>query len=147
MKSETMICCESFAAAFLLGVSLILATASPSVAGISGFSIISATIVPGGSNKQVVVTGTVTCPAGKVVTVGIQMVQQGKMAAHAWGKTTGIQCSAGASVNWGVTASSAVPMKVGFASTLAGAWACIAAGTMPAGPCEFAHYSGDISLK
>jgi hypothetical protein len=143
MKKEPLI---SFAAASALSVGLMLAIAGPGFAGIS-FTVNSpATFVPG-SNKQVIVTGTVTCPSGKVVTVGIQLMQQGKMAAHAMGETRGVQCITGTISPWEITASSPVPMKEGPASTLAGAWACIPSEPRPTGPCEPAHYSGEITLK
>ncbi|HEY8007168.1 MAG TPA: hypothetical protein VIE66_10335 [Methylocella sp.] len=143
MKKEQIV---SFATGSALSIGLMLALASPGFAGISLSINPTATFVPG-NNKQVIVTGTVTCPSGKVITVGIQMVQQGKMAAHAWGETRGVQCNTGTVSTWEITASSPVPMQGGPASALAGAWACFPSEPKPTGPCEFSQYSGDISLK
>lgn len=133
-----------FAAVSALSLGLMVAPASSKFAGISGFSIHSpATIVPGSNSKQAIVTGAVTCPSGKVATIGVQIVQPGQKAAHAAGNTRGIQCSTGAALDWKVTASSpAHPMRPGPAMVLAGAWACI-----PTGACEFAYSSGDIALR
>lgn len=137
-----------FAATSAIGLGLILAP-SPGFAGISNFSVNSpATFVPG-SNKQVIVTGTVGCTIGKEITIGLQMVQQRKMAAFARGEFRQ-QCTADAIITWQITASSAVSMQTGIsASVLAGAWACLppASGPRPTGPCEFALFSGDIMLK
>lgn len=149
MQIEALRSLRSVAAPAVLSLGLALSYAHLALAGVSNFSISSpATIVPGTGNKQVRVTGTVTCPSGKAVTVGITIVQQGKKASHALGETRGIPCDTGTVSNWELIAASSVPMQAGPASALANAWACIATGAHnPTGPCEFAHISEEITLK
>lgn len=143
MKREPSI---SFAAATASGLALTLAVASPGFAGVSNFSVDqTATLVQGTNNKQATVTGTVSCPNDKVLTIGIQIMQQGKMAALAKGEIRGLPCSAGNS--WTVTVYSLVPMQGGLASVLAGAWACTPSESKATGPCSFAHSSGEITLQ
>ena len=67
MKRESL---AGFAAATALSLSLMLTPAGPAFAGVSNFSVTGATFVPGTNNKQVLVTGTVTCPSNKVLTIG-----------------------------------------------------------------------------
>jgi hypothetical protein len=144
MKREAV---TSFGAAIALSLALILALANPTFAGVSNFSVNPiATFVPGRNNKQVIVTGTVTCPSGKVLTIGVHIVQQGTMIALARGEIRGL---CGVANSWKVIASSPDTMQKGSASMLAGAWLCTPSpfGIRPTGPCEFAHTSGDITLK
>lgn len=123
----------------ILGFGSMLVPAGVAFAGISGFSIMSATLAP--DRFRATIDGTITCPRGKLATIGVQMVQTGPKAAHAWGQTKGVPCT-GVATSWRVTVVSQVPMRVGPASALTGAWACV-----PHGPCEFAHISGDIDLQ
>jgi len=149
MKRESL---AGFAAATALSLSLMLTPAGPAFAGVSNFSVTGATFVPGTNNKQVLVTGTVTCPSNKVLTIGVHIVQQGTMVALARGEFRGPCGSVNTcgSVNcWQVTASSPDTMQAGLASMVAGAWICTPSpfGIRPTGPCEFAHTSGDITLQ
>jgi len=143
VKKEPLI---NFAAATALSVALMLAFASSGFAGVSNFSVNpKATFVPGSNNKQVIVTGTVTCPSGKVLTIGVHIVQRGTMVALARGEFRGLCSNAN---SWQVIASSPDMMQEGPASMLAGAWLCTPSpfGIRPTGPCEFAHTSGEIWL-
>ena len=147
MKRESL---AGFAAATALSLSLMLTPAGPAFAGVSNFSVTSATL--GTNNKQVLVTGTVTCPSGKVLTIGVHIVQQqqGTMVALARGEFRGPCGSAPPPIDsWHVTASSPDTMQAGPASMLTGAWICTPSpfGIRPTGPCEFAHTSGDIMLQ
>jgi hypothetical protein len=143
MKREV----TGFAAATALSLALMLTPHGPAFAGVSNFSVDPiATFIPGSNNKRVIVTGTVTCPSGKVLTIGVHIVQQGTMIALARGEIRGL---CGVANSWKVIASSPDTMQKGSASKLAGAWLCTPSpfGIRPTGPCEFAHTSGDITLK
>ena len=143
------------AAASTIGLGLLLAAANPGLAGVSNFSVNSpATLVPG-NNKQVIVTGKVMCIKGKEITVGLQLVQQGGMAAHARGEFRQT-CQVSDIITWTITASSAVPIQAAAsvsiqastASVLAGAWLALppSSGPRPTGPTEFALFNGDIDI-
>lgn len=150
MKGKPSILYTVFAAASGLSAAMLLIPASMAGAGTSGFVINSpATLVAGSSNKQVAVMGTVACPSGSIVTIGVQILQPGPKAAHALGDTKGVPvfCSGGTAVPWSVTAISNLPMKPGPASFLAGAWACRPSTSKPTGPCNFTHHSGDVTLQ
>ena len=142
MKREV----TSFGAATFLSLALMLTPAGQAFAGVSNFSVNPiATFVPGSNNKQVRVTGTVTCPSGKVLTIGMHIVQHGTRVALARGEFRGLCSNAN---SWQVIASSPDTMQEGPASMLTGAWFCTPSpfGIRPTGPCEFAHTSGEIWL-
>lgn len=129
MKKEPLMSRVGFAKVSALGLGLMLAPASPAFAGISSFSITSATLAP--SKVLVTVNGTVACPSSEVfsILVGVTQFVRGKFIAHAFGEIPNpqgmpppISCT-GAVLNWTVVASSGIPMKAGPASVVANALA------------------------
>src|ERR1700724_2373449 len=103
---------------FGLGLGLMLVPTSPAFAGIFGFSVNqAATLAP--SRLQATVRGTVACPSGETISIGVQVTQiapSGQQVVNASGSTPNpISCTT-AGVAWTVTANSSVPMQSGFAA-------------------------------
>src|SRR5262249_21617390 len=132
MRGESL---AGFAAATALSLSLMLTPAGPAFAGVSGFSVTSATFVPG-NNKQVLYD--VHADSEHFVAWARHGQQQGTMVALARGEFRG---PCGSADSWQVTANSPDTMQAGLASMLAGARICTPSpfGIRPTGPCKFAH--------
>jgi hypothetical protein len=125
LQGERIMRHPKFAAASTLGLVLMLAAASPALAGISNFATDrDATLAPGG--LQMSVNGTVKCPINEAVFVTVQVVQfeHGQLVASASGNTaTGFVACTGDVQPWEVTAISNIPMHPGPASASATAFA------------------------